>query len=98
MLNEHVSRSVSQWPLNSIQDDQGSLENRVASTPLSEFDQQIIRDHPDLSVAECKIVANMLLKCAEFANRLGDKFLNGFSHSQPNWARGNCVVLFSNCP
>ena len=58
-----------------IDDDSGSIENRVASASLSEFDQQIIRDHPESSVAECKRVANMLLKRAEFANRLGDKSL-----------------------
>ena len=61
-----LPRSVSQWPLFRIEDDNGNLDNRVVS---------MLRDHPELSVAECKLVANMLLKCAEFANRRGDKSL-----------------------
>ena len=45
----------------------------VPEYPLSDFERQIVSDHPELSVAECKIVAKMLSACAEFANRLGDK-------------------------
>ena len=49
-------------------DSAGTLEY-----PLSDFEQQIVSDHPELSVDECRIVAKMLSACAEFANRLGDK-------------------------
>ena len=58
-----------------VDDSSGTLESRVAAYPLSYFERQIVSDHPELSVAECKIVAKMLSACAEFANRLGDKSL-----------------------
>ena len=91
-----LPRSVTQWPLHRIDEDKGNIENRVVSVLLSKFDQQIIRDHPESSVAECKLVASMLLKCAEFANRLGDKSL-AFPVSSQIWFSAN-GSFFSNRP
>ena len=68
-----LPRRVADWPLSRVDDSAGTLENRVAACPLSDFEQQIVSDHPELIVAECKIVAKMLAACAEFANRQGDK-------------------------
>ena len=72
-----LPRRVTQWPLHCLDDADGDVESRVAATPLSDFDKQVILDHPELSVAECKIVASMLLKCAEFVNRLGSRLPAG---------------------
>ena len=58
--------------------------------PLSEFDQQIIQDHHESSVAECKLVTNMLLKCAEFAKRLGDRTSLAVSDRGP---RASCLQM-----
>ena len=68
-----LPRRVVDWPLSLVDVSAGTLENRVASYPLSDFEQQIVSDHPELTVAECKIVAKMLSACAEFANRQGNK-------------------------
>ena len=77
----------------SIDDSSSNLANRVAALPLSDFEKQIVLDHPEHSVAECKIVANMLLKCVEFANRLGDKSSKTFPCHQPNLALGKSVAF-----
>ena len=68
-----LPRRVAEWPLHQIDDSAGNVESRVAAYPLSDFEQQIVSDHPELTVAECKIVARMLAACAEFANRQGFK-------------------------
>ena len=68
-----LPRRVADWPLSRVDDSAGTLENRVASYPLSDFEKQIVLDHPELTVPECKIVAKMLAACAEFANRQGCK-------------------------
>ena len=59
------------WPLSLVDGSAGTLVSRVAAYPLSDFEQQIVFDYPELSVDECRIVAKMLSACAEFANRLG---------------------------
>ena len=68
-----LPRKVPNWPLSLVDDSEGTLVARVAAYPLSDFEQQIVSDHPELSVDECRIVAKMLSACAEFANRLGNK-------------------------
>ena len=35
--------------------------------PLSDFARQVLSDHPGLSVAEAKVVALTLLRCADYA-------------------------------
>ena len=32
-------------------------------------------DHPELSVAESKVVADMLLRCAEYASQVGPRYI-----------------------
>ena len=66
-----LPRAVRDWPLSQVDDSAGTLEKRVAEYPLPDFERQIVSDHSELSVAECKIVARMLTACAEFANRQG---------------------------
>ena len=40
---------------------------RINEVPLSNFEKQVPRDHPDLSVAEAKTIASTLLRCAQYA-------------------------------
>ena len=39
--------------------------------PISEFECQVLCDHPELSSQEAKIVASTLLRCSEYANQFG---------------------------
>ena len=44
-----------------------NINARINAAPLSDFEKQVLHDHPELSVAEAKTVASTLLRCAEFA-------------------------------
>ena len=44
---------------------------------MSDFAAQVIEDHPGLSVAEAKVVANTLLRCAVFAASLRNSTVGG---------------------
>ena len=39
------------------------------------FEWQVVSDHPELSVGESCIVANMLLRCAEYAAQVVPRYL-----------------------
>ena len=39
----------------------------MQSAPLSDFERQVLSDHPELSVAGAKVIADMLFRCAEYA-------------------------------
>ena len=54
---------------------------RVRAQPLSDFATQVIEDHPGLSTAEAKVVANTLLRCAVFAASLGNNTSTDGGHS-----------------
>ena len=47
----------------------------VYMAPLSDFERQVVSDHPELSVGESRIVANMLLRCAEYAAQVVPRYL-----------------------
>ena len=68
-----LPRNVKQWPIDSIVEPSGATFDRINAAPLSDFEQQVSQDHPELSVAESKVVASMLLKCAEFTARINSR-------------------------
>ena len=68
-----MPRNVKQWPIDSIAESSGAIIDRINAAPLSDFEQQVSQDHPELSVAESKVVASMLLKCAEFTARISSQ-------------------------
>ena len=68
-----LPHNVKQWPIDSIVDSSGATIDRINAAPLSDFEQQVSQDHPELSVAESKVVASMLLKCAEFTARISSR-------------------------
>ena len=67
--------SLQFWPCDDITD--APTVNRVRAQPISDFAAQVIEDHPGLSVAEAKVVANTLLRCAVFAASLGNSKVGG---------------------
>ena len=54
-------------------DQNGTINARINAAPFSDFEQQVFQDHPELYVAESKVVASMLLKCAEFTARISSR-------------------------
>ena len=68
-----LPRLVKHWPIDCIDDQNGTTLDRINAAPLSDFEQQVSQDHPELSVAESKVVASMLLKCAEFTARISSR-------------------------
>ena len=61
-----LPRSVKHWPIDQIDDHDNNVADRIASAPLSDVERQVLKDHPQLSAAESKVVANMLFRCAEY--------------------------------
>ena len=61
-----MPRQVSGWPCDLILSDY-NVSARLQEVPLSDIEKQVLRDHPELSVTEAKVIANTLLRCAEFA-------------------------------
>ena len=62
-------RGCTDWPCDLITDVQTS--KRIRAEPLSDFEAQVLEDHPGLSKVEAKVVANTLLRCADFAAKAG---------------------------
>ena len=60
-----LPRGVKSWPCDDISDMQTS--KRIKKEPLSDFARQVLSDHPGLSTAEAKVVAQTLLRCAVYA-------------------------------
>ena len=61
-----LPRHVKNWPCDLIQSDH-DVNARIQDAPLSEFERQVLQDHPELSAVEAKVIANTLLRCAEYA-------------------------------
>ena len=53
------------WPCDEVPDAQ--VAKRIRGPPLSSFVSQVLEDHPGLTTAEAKIVADTLLRCADHA-------------------------------
>ena len=70
LVEGRLPRGVKTWPCDDITD--APTVKRVRAQPLSDFAAQVIEDHPGLSIAEAKVVANTLLRCAVFAASLGN--------------------------
>jgi hypothetical protein len=66
---------VTKWPIDQIDDPDRDIADRIAAAPLSDFERQVVSDHPELSVGECRLVANMLLRCAEYAAQVVPRYL-----------------------
>ena len=62
-----LPRGTKSWPCDDISDVQ--TNKRIRKEPLSDFATQVLREHPGLSVSEAKVVAQTLLRCADFASR-----------------------------
>ena len=60
-----------------IDDTDGKIVSRIVTAPLSNSERHVVLDHPELSVEEHKVVANMLRKCAELANWFGARLPAG---------------------
>ena len=61
-----LPRQVSNWPCDFVLSDY-DVNARIAEMPLSDFEKQVLSDHPELSVAEAKTIASTLLGCVEYA-------------------------------
>ena len=70
-----LPRSVKHWPIDQIDGHDNNVADRIASAPLSDFERQVLKDHPELSAAESKVVANMLLRCAEYADQVVPRYI-----------------------
>ena len=68
LVQGRLPRGVKTWPCDDITD--APTVKRVRAQPLSDFVPQV--DHPGLSIAEAKVVANTLLRCVVFAASLGN--------------------------
>ena len=60
-----LPRGTKSWPCDDITDMQ--TNKRIRKEPLSAFASQVLSDHPGLSVAEAKVVAQTMLRCADYA-------------------------------
>ncbi len=56
-------------------DPDNNVADRIAAAPMSDFERQVVSDHPELSVAESRVVANMLLTCAEYAAQVVPRYI-----------------------
>ena len=65
------------------------IAGRIAAAPLSEFESQVVSDHPELSVAESRVVANMLLRCAEYAAQVVLRYIADNPGKAINKVSGN---------
>ena len=70
-----LPRSVKHWPCDQYIDPDNTVVARIASAPLYDFERQLLCDHPELSVAESKVVADMLLRCAEYAAQVVPRYI-----------------------
>ena len=60
-----MPRGVSSWLWNEFTD--VPTAKQVRSQPASTFAAQVMEDHAGLSVAQAKVVAHTLLRCADSA-------------------------------
>ena len=56
---------------------------------MSDFEQQVSQDHPELAAAECKGEADMLQRCAEYAAKVAPRFLADNPGAAINKVPGN---------
>ncbi len=70
-----LPRSVKHWPCDQFLDHDNDVIASIQSAPLSDFERQVLSDHPGLSVAEAKVIADMLLRCAEYAAQVVPRHL-----------------------
>ena len=59
-----LPRGVKSWPIDTFTD--MPTAKRIKAEPLSEFAAKVYEDHPGLTLAEAKVVADTLLRCADF--------------------------------
>jgi len=64
-----------QWPIDQTDDPDNDIADRIAANLLFDLERQGVSDHPELSVDESRIVANMLLRCADFATQVVARFI-----------------------
>ena len=81
LVEGRLPRGVKTWPCDDIVDVQTA--KRVRAQPLSDFATQVTEDHPGLSTAEAKVVANTLLRCAVFAASFGSSSSSNTPSAQP---------------
>ena len=62
-----LPRGVKCWPIDTVTD--LPTAKRIKAEPLSEFAAKVYEDHPGLTLAEAKVVAETLLRCADFMAR-----------------------------
>ena len=60
-----LPRGVACWPIDTATDLPTAKRRKAA--PLSDFAAQVLKDHPGLTVSEAKVIADTLLRCADFA-------------------------------
>ena len=68
-------RRVKHWPCDQFIDHDHDVIARTQSAPLSDFERQVLSDRPELSAAEAKVIADMLLRCAEYAAQVVPRHL-----------------------
>ena len=65
-----LPRAVKHWPCDQFVDQDNDVVARIAPAPLSDFERQVLNDHPELSVAESKVIADMFLGVLNMLLRL----------------------------
>ena len=61
-------RLVSVWPCDELS---LNTQRKIVEAPISDFESQVLCDHPELSPQEAKIVAATLLRCSDYASQHG---------------------------
>ena len=59
-------RQVGQWPCDELSLD---TQKKIVEAPISDFESQVLCDHPEPSPQEANIVASTLLRCSDYANQ-----------------------------
>ena len=65
-----LPRGTKSWPCDDISDVQ--TNKRFLKKALSDFATQVLRGDLGFSVSEAKVVAQTLLRCADFASRVSE--------------------------
>ena len=73
-----LPRGVACWPIETVSDLPTAKRRRAA--PLSDFAAQVLKGHPGLSVAAAKVVADTLLRCADFVAQQRNTGSSASSH------------------
>ena len=70
-----LPRRVTQWPIDQIDDPDNDIADRIAANPFSDFERQVVSDHPELSFDGSRTAANMSLRCADYATQVVPRFI-----------------------